>query len=278
MYCYAGPECRLHGSQAASAAFDKRIQVLQSDLIKTPLERLLPDRTLVRRGLNGPDSTDKVMALTKEGHDWRSKLTEDEIEEIENYRNTGFDYINEYLNFPSTKQGLSNEGIDSRISEIDSALAKATPPVEPRLLYRSFKVPGLGKKVKDAKAVAKYIDENFTPGTKLKWNAFLSTSLDSDLMVYHTSRRENLVIFEIISARGAIVHTENSRPGWSAKDEEKEVLIPRGSTMRVANVLKNVSYETTHAEGVTSPENPFAAYMKPKPRRRFTVVQLVDES
>jgi hypothetical protein len=243
-----------------------------------------------RRGLNGEDSDsiETLAELQREGQAWRDKLTEDESDEVYDYQATGYLVVNAHL------RGDGQEEWNSRaaryIKHLDSAIAKAPKAPKERILYRSIFIPkavanqplpeGTTKKNRrDA-----WIDSQFEPGAIVEFPEYLSTSVDSDLVVRtdktKTRHKGNHAVLEIISKSGAVLHQDSRRASYGVQDDEKEILLPRNMKFRVVKVFREVEFESTYKHGVDN-RSAHLSYFKdrdpdPRVKSRLPVIQLIE--
>lgn len=229
---------------------------------------------LWRRGI-GPDSED-LDNLADIGQRWRESLTPEERRAVSQYTMGAFDYINPLLRGgeEAYRQALVRGGTWAReedfddayalhteyIKHLDSAFAKHPSISLKRTLYRSIKTGDeLGKD---------WAKTRFKPGEEVTFPEFSSTSLDSDFAFYYAHQRntpEHTVVLEIKARDGIILHEKSSRGAYSVQDDEREILLDRGSRFKVVGVHESIKFEAARD----------TRYWRKGQRMRVTVVQLV---
>lgn len=236
-----------------------------------------------RLGLNDDSETSQKVLneLHREGLAWRSNLTEAEDDEVLRYQQTGYLVVNPYL------RGQGEEGYEEisqrYIRNIDSALAKAPKAPVDRILYRSVYLPtaqrveGTAKK----KQLDAYVDANFVPGETVEFPEYLSTTVDSDLVVRSDQKKRKKgfhAVLEIVSKSGAVLHQEGRKGSYGVQDDEKEILLPRGMKFRVVKVYRSVTFESTYRNGVDNSGLSHLADREPGERIRshVPVIQLME--
>lgn len=237
----------------------------------------------VRLGINDDSAaSQKVLdELHREGLAWRKNLTEEEGEQVERYRQTGYLTVNSFL------RGKGEEGMDDvarhYIEHLDSALAKAPKAPVERILYRSIYVPD-DLKVEDApkaKQLRSYLDATFVEGETVEFPEYLSTTVDSDLVVRSDQKKRKKgfhAVLEIISKSGAVLHQEPRKGSYGVQDDEKEILLPRGMKFRVEKVYRSVTFESTYRNGVDNSDWGYgvSSGSSEKVRSHVPVIQLVE--
>lgn len=237
----------------------------------------------VRLGINDESELSQATLdeLHREGLAWRANLTEEEEEQVERYRQTGYLTVNSFL------RGKGEEGMDNvarnYIVHLDTAIAKAPKAPVERILYRSVYVPtdlrveGMTKK----KQLDGYIDANFVEGETVEFPEYLSTTVDSDLVVRSDQKKRKKgfhAVLEIVSKSGAVLHKEGRKGSYGVQDDEKEILLPRGMKFRVQKVYRSVTFESTYKNGVDNSDwgYGFTESSGEKVRSRVPVIQLVE--
>lgn len=254
-----------------------------------------PAARSVRRGINSPDdvgSVEAVKSLIQESESWRDSLPEKEEFAVHWYSMHGFESVNAALRggwsgeeFLAKKNEMTRLSayaefggyenmVKQNIDLIDSALNKAPRTPEPRILYRSITIPRAGDQAQ-ALDVAK---AKFAPGQTVTFPSYLSTSVDSDLMVYnahrHNTKPEDVIVFEMLSSRGVSMQGKGL---GSIQNHEREVLMPRDSKMKVVKILDKVTFESTRPlPGRYNSDGWLNTFARLPKRARVTVVQLVD--
>lgn len=266
----------------------------RQDMLASQSQGFLPERRL-RKGINDPEDAAGLQIAQDLIHDasqWRAQLDDDENNAVHWYQLFGHESVTPYLTFgPDSPQWKEAQGSrladDDRaervakknIALLDSALAKAPRSDEPQILYRSFRVPGARHSDTPGELRDEYV-KSFEPGATISFPSYMSTSVDSDLMIYNTNsgrrRPDEFIVFEILSNRGVSLHDEERHS--SLQSLEREMLLPRDSKMRVVKVIPRTTYANSrpndfryhHTSG-------FASSMAGAGRRvQLTVVQLLD--
>lgn len=234
---------------------------------------LLPARR-VRRGINTEASADVRARLRDESLAWRSSLSEDENDALSWYSISGFECVNSLLRDCALEEHKSphmQEIAERKTALLDSALSKVARPVEPRVLYRIMSYPA-GNVLHNLHAFLNTVKV----GEIVKNAGFESTSADSDYLVQASGRPDRTYIaVEIVSSRGGVVNvpSDGESCSWSIQDDEREVLLPRGSSFLVTGVLRRVRYESTRDTSAVS------AWSGSRYQRRnayLDVIQMVD--
>jgi hypothetical protein len=156
------------------------------------------------------------------------------------------------------------------IANIDSALAKAETPDEPRLLYRGLRVPT------GVEGAGKWVEERFPVGGTVSQKSYMSTTMSSaiamskfaDKHTAQTGADHSPVIIEIVSKKGAPLGEGTS----VYVNEEVEILVPRESRFKVVSVDHDVQLEAKY-----SASKFFKVYPQANRKGTYTVVRLVDE-
>ena len=269
----------------------RTLRDMQIAYAKENLSHGFPNPRHVRRGLNaiGDEESGAVIEdLNKAAGEWRKTLTREEDNAVARYNGISYEDINLLLIHKEEQVGIEGHddeyhreyvlNLDKTISLMDQALAKVPALGEPRTLYRSFRVPGAQGSIDPLIVRDKWL-KKFEPGATVTFATYLSTSVDSDLMVYNTTKRAHKpgehIVFEILSTRGASV--ANSRDGHhNIQSYEREVLLPRESKMQVVSVLPNVSFESTYDRNSRTFD--FWRMASGPKRTKVTVVQMIDVS
>jgi hypothetical protein len=164
--------------------------------------------------------------------------TNSEQEALMSYTENGYRNVRDYL-LDHGGQVEPGSHADKVISLLDSALRQATPPEEPRMLYRGMAVP---RDVKNEN-VTQWIADKFPVGGVVSQHNYMSTSLSSSTPIgflgLQSAEEENRrVVMEIVSKKGAPLGDNVSVHGVS----ESEILIPRDARFKVAAVHSKVDY------------------------------------
>lgn len=245
-----------------------------------PRDPLFASAGVTRFGINddSENSREVLAELHREGLAWRENLTEEEEHQVTRYQQTGYLTVNSYL------RGNGEEGMDEIAKEyirhLDAALAKAPKAPQERILYRSIYVPttqrveGTPKK----KQLDGYIDSTFVPGETVEFPEYLSTTVDSDLVVRSDQKKRKKgfhAVLEIVSRSGAVLHKEGRKGSYGLQDDEKEILLPRNMKFEVVKVYRKVTFESTYKHGVdNSGFSQFIEGSDGKVRSHIPVIQL----
>jgi hypothetical protein len=126
------------------------------------------------------------------------------------------------------------------VAKMDGLLEKATPPEEPRVLYRGMAINYTVKK----KDVRNWVAENFPVGGIISQKSYMSTTLSAGTAsrkfaysIDPTSDRS--VIMEFVTKQGAPLGETTSFLGQT----ENEVLMPREAKFKVVSVDYGVPYK-----------------------------------
>ena len=157
-----------------------------------------------------------IEAFHRSGEEFTANLTGIQATVVTDYTLAGYEKINEGLRYHLLGGDPLTEGIERAIRVLDSALEGAQTP-EDAILYRGLDVDP-------------FVD--FKAGDAMQTEAFWSTSLNSSVADDFAPARRGLGI-EIRYPKGSRGQYLN---GASAlKDEEAEVLLPRGIKFRVVS-------------------------------------------
>lgn len=155
---------------------------------------------------------------------------------------------------------------------LDSALSKAVPPEEPRVLYRGLRIPTW---VEDTNV---WLQDKFPVGGVVSQKNYMSTtSSASEAITRFTGSKSDEVsgvnkkniIFEIVSKQGAPLGEATSAYGT----DESEVLIPRETRFKVVSVDTDVNLEAEYSTQAFS-----RVTKQPNVKVVRTVVRLIDVS
>jgi hypothetical protein len=173
-------------------------------------------------------------ALESHSAAWSSKLSDGEKDAIQSYTSSGYHEINGAL-----RAGSKN---DLRIKDLDSALSKSTMP-ETTTVYRGGPIDQKAMKVG---AIAKdkgYLSGSLDPGYAATYSHRTSLETRSKL----SKSGMEMASWKITVPKGA-----KAAPlgGTSANRGEGEVLMPRGSKLKVTKIDTSGGYGKTvvHAE------------------------------
>lgn len=209
----------------------------------------------------------------RDDEDWRLKDFTTEIKDSPTallyYTGDGFKTIRNYLSQGSVmnsdkKRKYSDEEktwLNGVVDQLDSAVAQAKKPSEPRLLYRGMRIP-LNIRVTDVEG---WLRHAFPEGGVISQPNFMSTSLNAYTAAeifsptFSNDGVQRGVIFEIVSKQGAALGEGLAVSGL----REKEVLMPRNAKFKVVEVKKQVLYKFVSSFGMSKQE-------------RRTVIRLMD--
>jgi hypothetical protein len=161
-----------------------------------------------------------------EGLDGVDSVTDAEKWAIQNYTGSQSTVTNEYYRKGRTEK---NEAIEELSRDLDSAIDKASLK-ENVMLYRGAGYPALGREmamdILNNGNASKYI------GYTIQDKGYMSTSLGA------MSRFDSDVVFQIKAPKGTKgLYVED----WTATMGENEVILPRGTTLKIVDIVKNGS-------------------------------------
>ena len=179
--------------------------------------------------------------LEPESAAWSSELSESESEWVKRYTGTDYYRINKHL-YEGRSLAEQHESDDVPMQHItdmlDSALAKAPRPEQPHRTFRGFKPP---LEVRKANQVAEWARSNFQVGQVYRDDSYISVSHCPAVAAGFASTwwsdggesgdADHGVVFEMTTSRGAAVASVSV-----FNNDERERLLPRGSTFRVVGV------------------------------------------
>jgi hypothetical protein len=220
------------------------------------LEFYRQDRADFSNSINpGWDADDSTWVHHRVRGPWKPET--DKRDSVLYYTDEGYREIRDYLN---GKTVTKPDEVNAIMSNLDSALEQAKPPVEPRRLYRGLTLPHDF----EPNQVQDWLGENFPVGGVISQKNYMSTTLSPNAAVEFSRAYNNdynngkAVVFEIMSKQGAPVGE-----GLSYHDDrELEVLMKRNARFKVVAVHSVVSF---HSKSYISTKN-----------LDYTVVQLVD--
>lgn len=230
---------------------------------------------------------------------WVEVLKEEEEWSVSNYAMNGYIQINALLRRkginemirenPDLKDGGWKDKTRTRISEIDSALKKASElnkHREPHRLYRFYKVP-------DGVTPTQFIEKYFQEGEGYTDRGYMSTSADPEFIMSSLHKKNkgkrniNYVVMEIVTKQGASLQASIQGQSGNIQSLEKEYLLPRNMKFRIAGVRKQQVFEfgsarsdlySHHATNWHTGSIPdYETIFQPGDTRRFPMIQLVDE-
>lgn len=285
--------------QSSNTSFKDKVKELENWGVNTGttgLYSILPQPRTIRRGINGPDNQtlkDLDTALDKFEE---IEFTREEKNTMSLYTFTGNRYVNAYLwggdegldayNKKYAPKGLTGTKLTQYLEEeraktkqnairqighLDTAFSKIKQTQTPKVLYRGFYLP------KDYTGdVQTYIQEHFKEGETYSPKSYLSTSVDSDLMLAMSAKNpQKFFVLEIATKTdGLILHRKTRNQSSSVQESEREILLPRDMKFKISSVTK-ATYETTYEEGNSSGFSMFRTRIPQK--KRFQVIQLVED-
>lgn len=209
---------------------------LKSLLVKKSREEVM--------GLPKEERISLTTQLFEDNKKWAKTLTEDESDIMRRYAMTYYELVNSVLR----RTGLAQLRKENRIfkgdlSEVkektallDSAIAKAPKPNEPRKLFRYFQVP-------DGVTSEEYMRRYFKEGESFKDRGYMSTSVDPEFITAlvdgEKEKKGNFIVMEIITKQGASLQNEKVGRSGDIQSLENEILLPRNMKLRIAGVRKS---------------------------------------
>lgn len=184
--------------------------------------------------------TESYQKFSRAGRTFNKRITDEERQHIREYTKMGFREVRDYLNghplhSEDEEYDVSDEtrkNLDTQIEHLDSALAKAPKPREPRTLYRGMVSPWSANE-----DVVGWVSEKFPIGSVVNHASYMSTSLHMQVAKKFTGITEGRgFIMEIVSSSGAALNYETSDYGES----EREILLPRNSSFKVVSITPDV--------------------------------------
>jgi len=185
-----------------------------------------------------------IKQFNRLAEEYENLLTDQEKDALHEYTDISYTDIKDYLygkdiNLDDNDFDASEiKEMKKQIKLIDSALSKAIPPEEDRVLYRGIKIPG---HVEDASI---WLAENYPVGAIIKKKGYLSTSVnptvalqsymginDSDITDYQT-----VCLLTFSSKRGAPISSN-----LSAFEDEHEILIGRDQKFKVEEIISDAT-------------------------------------
>lgn len=142
-------------------------------------------------------------------------------------------HVNHYLRDPAgtVARGEVYFGTEDRVAGLDAAVARGGLG-EPTPLYR-------GIALSSAAEAKRLVDEVYTPGAKVSFPEFLSTSINAEVALSFAtgdaaSAESQPVLFRLVSSEGAPLDVATDRP------VELEVLLPRNKEFTVQAVSREL--------------------------------------
>lgn len=183
--------------------------------------------------------------LDDAGKAWGEALTPEEKDALSYWKKeVGFKQINDYL-----RAGTEAEGVAGRVSEIDSAIAKS-PPLEQKVGVTVF------RGVEDIRAA---LGERIVAGEEVTDPGFISASTEPGVALDYSTYgpKSGLVAIEVPpGAQAAWLRSagvERVRGLYSDMQENHELVLPRGSKLRVVGVERNAVLDSGTVTGGTEP-------------------------
>lgn len=199
---------------------------------------------------------------------FEKSLTEDEATAFKDYTDEGYigikilvvgDDIPWSMEYEMEESPYDEEELEHMMSNLDSGLAKAVKPDEPRDLYRGITVP-MGVADED---IDNWLTEHFPVGGTFSQKNYMSTSASPVMGVSFGTPGEPLydeddediepplpnlarsIILEMKSKQGAILSQNLATP----LNYESEVLLPRNAKLKIVGVHKEVQYSYIAGDG-----------------------------
>lgn len=294
--CWSGPTCKKHGHLTPPATNTPLNTLPDIWGIKEAKEQTLINMLPkgVRKGINNPDNQVLKQFLT-DSETLRSNpiFSEENWNALETYVLSGYEPVNKFLradwseqikttaariNDPIKRENYLNRELDAfkklnqqKVNEIDEVFTKLNGMKTSTIyqtLYRSINVKHVNTKTE----LDSFVSATYKPGTSIKENSYLSTSIDSDLMLYRSSRApQQHLVFEIVSKGGVNLHRNEITSLKGVQSIEKEILLDRGKTFKVIDV-KEATFQRSHPQGTD-----FSFLIRDFPgRKKFTVVQMIE--
>jgi len=250
-------------------------------------------------GLSEQERMDHTRGLYDEQKEWSAALTKEEASAVGQYTMYFFEGVNSHLR----RQGYSEwlkanthlyskkeetlERVKRDISGLDSAIAKAPVPEEPRKLYRFFRVPA-------GVTPSEYMERYFKEGEAFKDRGYMSTTADPEFIMSHLHDRNKgnqnheYIVMEIITKQGASVQKRATSRSGDVQSLEKEILLPRNMKMRIAGTRKAQRFEfasdrkdlnAQHGAKQATSDYSYSKWGKFKKgdRMNFPLIQMIDE-
>lgn len=274
-YCSSGPTCRKHAQFFQLAGPLNEREFFSPTIVEENSRSFFLPRNKSRSGINSPtiENIKKIDEFKHEGKEFFARLTQEEKDAIIRYTYIMHTPINkalygksDYTNSYRDNDPIVNPHIQELIANMDSALLKNKISLEPKILYRSYKVDDKEQYIK-----------NLEQGSVLTLPSYTSTTIDSDLMLHRSRKykKNNFLVFEIVSQRGASIEAKEKRASsFSIQEIEREVLLPRNSQMRVVDVLDNVTFKSSR--DLDHEDFGSLTFNQSAKRKSFTVIQLQD--
>lgn len=297
-FCRKGANCKRHGLKATISRqildIDKNAKKQQLNNLHKNVSSLLPKNNQVRKGLNNPSQKNELEKLHTDTETFLSSLDKNTRNALHLYKLSAFRNVNNYLIGGSKyitefyRKNYSEE-IDENdletyvtraqkmVPKIDEAFVSYNSMVkqrEPRLLYRSFRVPPSQKGTKTTRSdINSFVKQTYKIGDVITNKSYTSTSVDSDFPLVDCQRKpEQIIVHEIVSSKGIPLFKRFTQNDKSIQNAEKEILLPRNTSFRVVNIVE-AEYESSYSENEILPFNTFGDVPRSK---TFTVIQMVE--
>lgn len=229
---------------------------------------------IVEKGLRNSD-TETLWVLKTFNQDYEFNkffLNQKHLDALRSYTGISYIPINKYL---YDREGFVKERlarviteedlekyetfvkrIEKLIETLDDAF-NSSKEIRKRKLFRSFKIPGTSEvlpheenyteaTLRDKQITEKYLKENFKIGSEITFPTYLSTSIDSSLMVNNIREEDqnSHIVFEISSKKGIITEpTPLGQEQGYLQTYEREVTLPRNLKFKVLSISNNVKFE-----------------------------------
>lgn len=158
------------------------------------------------------------------------KLTDDEIDAIQNYSGVAYGLVNRVL-YGRTKLDRLTEYACEEVEEIIDLLDQIFERVPEKRLAVYRGVPAVEELFRGT-SVAEWVQENLVKGKEVELAGFLSTSSSVSVAVEFRGGKGGL-LYKILAKKGLPISSISCSP------EEREVILPRGSRFLVAGVKES---------------------------------------
>ncbi|MER0476994.1 ADP-ribosyltransferase [Streptomyces sp. Edi2] len=187
--------------------------------------------------------------LEDESFRWSQALTDDQEKYVTGYTEDDYTEVNKHLyegRSPDEKVKGMSVPLREVTTHLDAGLEHAKRPEQPHITYRGYTPP---LEVRKADRVLEWAHENFKVGGVYRDPSYMSVSHCPDIAAGFSKNKwwdssgdsgttSHGVVFEIVSSRGAPVAAVSY---WD--NEERERLMPRGSTFHVVGIQENVQID-----------------------------------
>jgi len=192
-------------------------------------------------------SEEEAEELEDESFRWSQSLTDKEETYAKGYTEDDYYEVNQHL-YKGKSPDETVKGMTVPLREVtdnlDAALDHARQPDSPHITYRGYTPPS---EVRKADRVLEWAHANFQVGGVYQDPSYMSVSHCPNVAAGFSKNKwwdsngssgvtTHGVVFEIVSSRGAPVAAVSY---WG--NEERERLMPRGSTFHVVGIQDNVT-------------------------------------